>query len=104
MGGCKKIYIDNDPQLKIIVVDASNNKVSNAIVTLFLSENDWQKKTNSVIQMNTDLNGSALFQDLEELVYYFYVQKGALDNTLGVSYFATPLKKNEVRNLQTIIN
>lgn len=103
--GCKKtVYLDNPPQLEIVVVDASTYKVSGAQVTLFLSEDDWQSKTNLVAQKNTDINGSALFTELEELVYYFYVQKESLDNTLGVSYFATPLKINEIRIVETVIN
>jgi hypothetical protein len=103
--GCKKtIYIDSPPQLEIAVVDASNNKVLGAEVTIFLSEDDWQNKTNPVAQITSDVNGSALFTDLEETIYYFYVQKGSLDNTLATSYFQNPLKMNEIRVVQTTIN
>lgn len=103
--GCKKtVYIDNAPQLEIVVVDPSNNKVSGAVVTIFISEEDWQNKANSIDQKTSDINGSALFTELEETKYYFYVQKGLLDNTLGVSYFSNPLKLNEIRVVQTTIN
>lgn len=103
---CSKetIYIDNPPQLEIVVIDVNNNKIPNAIVTIYLNEDDWQNKTNSIEQQNTDANGTVLFENLEEVIYYFYVQKGNLDNTLGVSYFANPLKKNEIRVVQTTIN
>lgn len=103
--GCKKtVYIDNPPQLEIVVVDASSNKVSGAVVTIFISKDDWQNKTNSVAQQTSDINGSSLFKELDETIYYFYVQKGSLDNTLGISYFQTPLKMNEIRVIQTTIN
>lgn len=103
---CSKetLFIDNPPQLEIVVFDVNIIKIQNASITIYLTEEDWQSKTNSIAQQNTDSNGTALFKNLEEVIYYFYVQKANLDNTLGISYFANPLKKNEIRVVQTTIN
>jgi hypothetical protein len=103
---CSKevIYIDNEPQLEVIVVNAQNEHIHNADVTLFITEDEWREKVNPVSRRNTDIEGKVLFQNLEERIYYFYAQKDTLNNTLGVSYFVTPLKKNEIRVVETIIN
>lgn len=103
---CKKeyTYIDNKPQLEIGVKDNTGQPVSGAVITLFLTQDDWNKKVNAVQTMSSDSKGTALFKDLEEKVYYFLVEKGTQNNVLGIAYFAQPLKINEIRVIQTVIN
>jgi hypothetical protein len=103
---CKKeyTYIDNKPQLEIGVKDNTGQPISGAVITLFLTQNDWNKKVNAIQTASSDSKGTVLFKDLEEKVYYFLVEKGTQNNVLGIAYFAQPLKINEIRVIQTIIN
>lgn len=106
MFSCKNEYSykDNKPQMEIVIKDQTGQLVQGAIVTLYLLQNDWNQKVNAVQTLTSDSKGTAMFTELDEKVYYFLAEKGALNNVLGVSYFAQPLKVNEIRVIQTIIN
>ncbi len=73
-------YIETNPQLEITVINKYVVPVEGAAVSLYTSENDWEAKHNPVRTMETDFAGTVLFEDLEELKYYFYVEKDSLDN------------------------
>ena len=105
MHGCSKetVYEDTLPQLEIIVVNATGGIVSGAEVQLYLTQEDWNAEENIVANSMTDANGSVLFSELEERIYYFYVSKDDKDNVQGISYFENPLKINEIKVLETII-
>lgn len=99
----KTNYEDNLPQLEITVINPLDDFVSNAKVSLFQNENDWNNKANSVSEQSTDANGLVLFEDLEERTYYFLVQKGELNNMESASYIDTPLEINVKAQVITVI-
>jgi len=102
---CNKeiIYKDTLPQLEIVVRNSSGSYISGAEVQLYHDPEDWNTGENMIQIEYTDSNGSALFKELEEKVYYFFVSDGAMDNSLGVSYFEYPLNMNEIKVIETII-
>jgi len=102
--GCKKIeYINNKPQLEIIVTDDKESHIQGADVLLYESEQDWINKTNQLNNKTTDLSGIALFTDLETKIYYFYVEKGELNNSESIAVIDKELKENTKAQVSTII-
>jgi len=99
----KIIYNDIDPQLEIIVRTESGQLVSGASVSLFTTENDWINKTNIVQSEETNNQGRALFSDLEEVRYYFFVVKNDMTNENQVSEIKEALKINVKAIVETII-
>ena len=101
---CEEIVkVDVDPQLQITVKDESDNIVVGAAVNLFDTEEDFLLNENEVKTKTTDAAGQVLFQGLDEEIYYFYAEKGELNNYYEVVSFAEPLKKNEIKTLTCII-
>jgi hypothetical protein len=98
------IYTDVLPQLEIKTLDANGNVAQNVQVSLYLTEADWLENTNKIVQKTTDSNGNALFDNLEEKVYYIFAEKNNQNNLNGISFFSAPLRKNEVRVITTSIN
>ena len=106
LAGCtEKEYIEIDvaPQLEIMVKDLSDNIIAGATINLYSSEEDFDLKKNEVQTKTTDDSGKALFKDLSEDIYYFYAEKGELNNYYEVVTFASPLKKNEIKTITCII-
>ena len=106
MAGCKKeeyLDVDVSPQLEITVVDISNNRVQGATVTLYYSEADWELKNNMIQKKVTDTTGKVLFKELNEVRYYFYVEKDTKNNFYEVVTFSNPLKKNEIKAITCVI-
>jgi len=102
--GCKKyIEVDVDPQLEITVTDESANIVVGATVKLFTTEEDFLVNENSISTKTTDTAGQVLFEDLDEAIYYFYAEKGDLNNYYEVVTFAKSLKKNEIKTITCVI-
>lgn len=101
----KKEYVEVDvaPQLEITVNDISDNPVSGASVTLFETEGDFYQDENSVKASVTDATGKVIFHKLNEKIYYFYAEKGDLNNFYEVVTFTIPLSKNEIRTITCII-
>ncbi len=106
LAGCtEKEYIEIDvaPQLEITVKDLSDNNIAGATIKLYNSEEDFDLKENEVQTKTTDDSGKALFKDLSEDIYYFYAEKGELNNYYEVVTFAKPLRKNEIKTITCII-
>ena len=104
--GCtKKEYVEVDvaPQLEIMVTDISDDPVSGAAVTLFETESDFYENENPVKTSVTDAAGKVLFEELNETIYYFYAEKGDLNNFYEVMTFNDPLSKNEIKTITCII-
>ena len=104
--GCTEkeyIYLDVAPQLEIIVKDLSGNNVEGASVKLFVSEENFYAKENPLQTKVSDQSGKVIFKDLDEMIYYFYAEKGELNNYYEVVTFANPLKKNEIKTITCII-
>jgi len=94
---------DNKPQLEIHVFSNDSLLIAGAYVQLFQSLDDWYNKSHLIDSTYTNQDGVALFKELEETVYYFYVTKDSMDNTQGIVYFENPLKKNEIKVLEITI-
>lgn len=102
--GCEKEkHVDVEPQLEIVVLDNSENKVENAKVELYESENDWKNRVNELKEKQTDFQGSVLFERLKERKYYFFVSKDTLNNKKGIATHKEPLEKNEKRVIELTI-
>lgn len=78
-------YVKPAPQLQISVISKYLVPVSGASVTLYNSEADLSLKTAPVTTLQTDQAGQALFENLQEQRYYFYVEKDGMDNTSDVA-------------------
>lgn len=97
------VYLDVTPQLEITVKDETNNTIAGATVNLYNSEEDFYQKENPVQTKVTNGSGIVLFKDLSEIIYYFYAEKGELNNYYEVVTFAKPLRKNEIKSVNCII-
>lgn len=95
--------IDVLPQLELQISDRSNNVVQGATVMLFSSEENWESQSSAIKVSSSDLDGKALFKDLNETQYYFYIEKGDLNNYYEAVTFSEPLRKNEKRTINCII-
>jgi hypothetical protein len=101
----EKEYIDVDvnPQLEIIVINTEGNVVLGTTVKLFQSEEDLISKLGELQIKTSDSEGKVVFEDLEEKNYYFYAEKGDLNNYFEVVTFSEPLVKNELKSITCII-
>ncbi len=99
-----EVFVDNAPQLEIHVKNKDGQNVKGASVLLFLSEEDWKNEINFIHSASTNSSGTVLFNNLEQKVYYFFVEKGEMNNLLEVATFSSPLRINEIRVIETVIN
>lgn len=97
------LEVDVAPQLEITVTDNSGNSIENATVILFDTEEKFTSNSNPIQTLVTGSNGKALFKDLNEDIYYFYVEKGALNNYYEVVTFSEPLEMNQIMTITCII-
>ena len=99
----KEILIDVPPQLEIRVTDLNDQTVSSVSVSLYLTFDDWDQELNAVATQTTDLNGVVLFEALEPQTYFFYAEKGTLNNKFGVATHSMMLTPNQKINVTTQI-
>lgn len=85
-------YVESSPQLEFTVVRDNMVFVDGATVSLYNTKQDWESKSNVVESLQTDSKGQALFEDLQEQKYYFFVEKGELDNMADIAATWDPLK------------
>ncbi len=100
---CKKEIIDTPPQLQLHVFNEAGNSVSNANVSLYLSEEDWENKSGTITTAITTNEGTVLFENLEEQVYYFWVEKGELNNNYTIAATGKPLAINTIAKVKVEI-
>ena len=106
LSNCAKteyIEVDVKPKLEILVTNSENIPIIDAIVTLYKSEEDFSSEQNAIESSKTNTDGKILFQELDERVYFFYINKGELNNYYEVVTFSEPLSKNEKRTISSII-
>jgi hypothetical protein len=96
-------YIDNPPQLELAVMDSDSTKIEGAIVKLFKELKDWENQTNIVKQGLTSNEGVIVFDSLETKSYYFYVEKGKLNNYYGTAQLGGSLSTNYKKTVKVII-
>lgn len=99
----KEVFIDNNPQLKIITRDSKDKLISNVSVSLYLNVDDWSKNENILITKETNINGEALFEDLDEEIYYFYAEKEEKNNRYDVAKTEKKIQMNEITKVTVII-
>jgi hypothetical protein len=104
VSSCKKIeYRDQKPQLNLIVKDIRKNPVSGASVNLYLTIEDFQAGINSIKGGTTDTAGAILFTELEEVNYFFYVERSGKNNRFGVAGTSNPLQLGSKITIETVI-
>lgn len=102
---CEKTnYVDSPPQLKFTVLDENGVLVEDAKVTLFITHDDWYYIQNEFMSATTDSTGTCLFTDLQEVYYFFNVEKGEeLTNSTSNSSIEKPLQEGVVTNVSVIL-
>ncbi|MEZ5106667.1 MAG: SpaA isopeptide-forming pilin-related protein [Draconibacterium sp.] len=97
---CEKTeYIKSSPQLEITVINENVVFVEGATVTLYNTKEDWKQKENEVQSLQTDSKGQVFFEDLQEQKYYFFVEKGDMNNMADIAATAEPLKVGQLSQL-----
>lgn len=81
----KDEFVEPNPQMLISVVSNYMGPVPGATITLYNSKDEFYLKENPKKTVQTDSNGQALFENLKEQRYYFYVEKDGLDNSGDIS-------------------
>jgi hypothetical protein len=100
--GCKKDRISTT--LEIRVVDEQGIYVNGASVKLFKTQSDMENDTNQfgATQMS-DVNGKVTFNNLGTDIYYWFAEKGCLNNVNGIT--TTPaLDLNVTRVVSTTLS
>lgn len=98
--GCKKTeYATSTPQLEFTVVTDNLVFAEGATVSLFNSQEDWETHSNVVASQETDEKGQVLFENLDEQTYYFYIEKGELNNLADIAALSAPLQKGRKSEL-----
>lgn len=84
--GCtREEIVQPSPQLQIQVISQYLVPVQGADVTLYNTEENLYLQENPIRTLQTNQNGQALFENLEEQRYYFYAEKDGLDNTSDIA-------------------
>jgi hypothetical protein len=96
-------FMDNAPQLEITVLSSSGERIENAFVFLYKSELDWKNKLNPILSDETNSQGIILFDNLEEQLYFFFVQKEELTNIESISALEKELQINVKAKITTIL-
>lgn len=97
----KTINIDNEPQLQIKVIDVNKNPVSNAMVIIYLNEDDYKNNRNIVVVQNTNNIGNVFFENLESEKYWIRAQRGNRNNYYDFTNIQDKLSINK-KDLLTI--
>lgn len=91
--GCKETeYVESAPQLEFTIVKDNLVFVEGATISLYTTQDDWETHSNVVQSLQTDSKGQALFEELEEQRYYFFVEQDELNNLTDIAATAEPLK------------
>ncbi|MGF7139837.1 hypothetical protein [Roseimarinus sediminis] len=98
--GCNETeYVLSAPQLEFTVVTDNMVFVEGATVTLYNTKEDWTNREHAVQSLPTDSKGQVFFQDLNEQKYYFFVQKGEMNNLADIAATAESLQMGQLSQL-----
>lgn len=102
---CDKVeYVDAPPQICFTVVDEGGALVEGADVNLYATYDDWYAMTNPLCSGKTDVDGKCLFAELQEVFYFFDVEKGEeMGNSSNNSSIEESLKSGVVTNITVIL-
>ncbi|NDV56930.1 hypothetical protein [Bacteroides sp. 519] len=67
----KNEHVSKAPSLRLIVTNESGEKVVGGVVLLYNNYHDWYETMNPCHSGITNKDGEVLFEDLEEVIYYF---------------------------------
>ncbi len=89
--------------LRVTVLNDAGNVQEGAIVTLYTTQEDYDKEQNPVAEaQTTNAKGFATFRNLETKVYYMTVAKGDMDNA-NASIKTEALKSGVLNKVNVII-
>ena len=102
---CQKTeFVDLPPQLRFNVIDEAGNMVPDAKVKIYATYEDWFAIQNPIDSSLTDSTGSCLFTDLQEVYYFFDVEKGEdMRNLPNNSSIEKPLENGKMMNVTVIL-
>ena len=89
--------------LQITIRNELGNVESDAKVTLYKTEEDYNANTNPVASKNTDSKGRALFEGVEPVAYYVQAEKGDRDNS-GAGEKTPVLDEKKINKVTIIIS
>ena len=98
----KTVEKEVPPQLKITVVNNFGAKIAGAEVSIFEDETALIEKV-PIKTIQTDNSGEVLFENLEARNYYFWVEKGNLNNLSSAASFEGVLEKNKIKTIAVTI-
>jgi len=76
------------PELHVFVEDDNGSRVDGAQVTLFVSAEDFENKSNSLVNKTTDGAGKAIFTEAELSepgIYYVWAEKDGKTNAASTT-------------------
>ena len=97
----KDEHIDKEPSMSVTVTDEQGSKLPGAVVVLYDNYHDWWETINPVHAGITDENGEVLFEDLQEIVYYFdaYYAEEWWNYPTGIYRTENPLQKGYLKKV-----
>jgi len=104
LSSCRK-DVQNPTNLNIQVVDAYNNPIVNAMVTLYQSQYDYNNYTNQYATGYTDGNGNVAFNNINANVYYYSVYRNSdCSSNDFTSYYTSSLNAGVTNNYEVAVN
>lgn len=92
-----------DTKLKLKITDDLGNASVGASVILYASLSDYQNNVNMTAIATTDVTGTVTFSNLSAIKYYWFAQKGCLNNVFGTSTTTTALTANVTNSLTCVM-
>lgn len=90
--------------LEISFKDDLGNPVRDVVVKLYSSETDLKNGTNQVgAAAYSNAEGVAIFNDLSNIKYYWFAEKGCLNNIYGSVTTTSPLSEGQRNTVTTIL-
>ncbi len=89
--------------LRVTVLNESGNSEKGAVVTLYKTQQDYEKEQNPALPaQTTNDKGVAVFRDLQPVIYHVSAVKGDRDNANGATQTDT-LKASRQNKVNIII-
>ncbi len=89
-------------KLRVTVIDGLGNEVEGAMVTLYLTEEDYRSSENAIDSGVTDKKGRVTFKDLEPVSYYLDARTGEMNND-GKGAKTAELLEGKINTVNTVI-
>lgn len=89
--------------LQITIRNELGNVESDAKVTLYKTEEDYNASANPVVSKNTDDKGRVMFEGVEPMAYFVQAEKGDRDNS-GAGEKTPVLDEKKINKVTIIIS